>query len=135
VTLCRHNNDINLKIYLKQYSKILSKVILAAKKLHYNSIISNSDNKMKSTWKIINEEKGKIKRDKSIQSLVFENRQVTSQKEIVDIFNKYFLFVTDSVGLNNNVSADQTTYLQNTFSRPFTDIKWKYTNAQEMGRL
>jgi hypothetical protein len=37
VILCRHSNDINLKIYLKQYSKILSKVILASKKLNYNN--------------------------------------------------------------------------------------------------
>jgi hypothetical protein len=76
-------------------------------------------------------------RDKSIQSLVFENRQVRSQNEITDIFNKYFLSVTDSIGLNNNkhVSVGPTTYLQNTFSRPFTDIKWTYTNTQEMEKL
>jgi hypothetical protein len=83
---------------------------------------------MKSTWKIINKEKEKIKRDKSIQSLVFENRQVRSQKEIADILNKYFLSVTDSIGLNTNkhVSADPTTYLRNIFSRPFTNIKEVY---------
>jgi hypothetical protein len=80
---------------------------------------------------MIKEEKWKIKREKSIQSIVFENRQVMSRKEIADIFNKYFLSVTDSVGLNNNkhVSDDPTTYLRNTFSRPFTNIKWKYTNT------
>jgi hypothetical protein len=27
------------------------------------------------------------------------------------------------------VSDDPTTYLRNTFSRPFTNIKWKYTNT------
>jgi len=36
----------------------LSKVIIAAKRIHCNRIISNSENKIKSTWKIINEEKG-----------------------------------------------------------------------------
>ena len=54
-----HSNDLNLKIYYKQYCKVLSRVILAAKKLHYNKIILNSKNKMKSTWKIIHEEIGK----------------------------------------------------------------------------
>jgi hypothetical protein len=43
------------------YSKILTKVIAAAKKQYYNKIISNSDNKMKCTWKIINKEKGTSK--------------------------------------------------------------------------
>jgi hypothetical protein len=71
--LCRQSNDLNLKIYYKQYCKILSKVILAAKKLYYNKIIINSNNKMRSTWKIINEEKGKIKRGICIQSLVVDN--------------------------------------------------------------
>jgi hypothetical protein len=30
--LCRHSNGLNLKIYYKQYCKVLSEVILAAKK-------------------------------------------------------------------------------------------------------
>ena len=36
----------------------LSKVILAAKKLHYNKGCLNSKNKMKSTSRVINKEKG-----------------------------------------------------------------------------
>jgi hypothetical protein len=52
--LSKHSNDLNLKIYFKQYCKILTKVISAAKKLHYNRIIAQSSNKMRSTWKIIN---------------------------------------------------------------------------------
>ena len=68
--LCRHSNDLNLKIYYKRYCAMLSKVILTAKKLHYNKIILGSKNKMKSTWKIINEEKGGKKSCIDIQSLV-----------------------------------------------------------------
>jgi hypothetical protein len=43
-------------------------VIIAAKKLYYNRIISNSNNKMKNTWEIITEEKGKTKMDNCIQT-------------------------------------------------------------------
>ena len=43
--LRRDSNDINLKIYFKQYCEILTNVILAAKKLHYCRIIANSNNK------------------------------------------------------------------------------------------
>jgi hypothetical protein len=39
----------NMPHYYKLYSKILAKVIKAAKKLHYNRIISNTENKMKTT--------------------------------------------------------------------------------------
>jgi hypothetical protein len=48
---------------------MLSKVIKAAKKSYYNKIILNYNNKLKSTWKIINENKGKIKKDKRIHSI------------------------------------------------------------------
>ena len=58
--LCRHSDDHNLKLYYKRYCKVLSKVIIAAKKLHYNNIISNSRNKIATTWEIINYEKGKL---------------------------------------------------------------------------
>jgi hypothetical protein len=56
--LCRYDRDPNLKIYYKQYCRILTRVISAAKRAHYN--ICKSNNKMKSTWKVINEEKGNI---------------------------------------------------------------------------
>jgi hypothetical protein len=57
--LCRHSNNTNLKTYYKRYCKILSNVILTAKKLQYNRIILNSNNKIATTWKIINYENGK----------------------------------------------------------------------------
>ena len=66
-----HSNDLYLKIYYKTFSTVLSKVILTSKKLHYNKTILSSKNK--STWKIINEEKGKIKSSIDIQSLVINN--------------------------------------------------------------
>jgi len=71
--LCRHCNDLNLKICYKRYCAVLSKVILTAKKLHYNKIILSSKNKMKNTRKIIYEEKGKTKNSIDIQSLVVDN--------------------------------------------------------------
>ena len=55
--LCKITNNYNLKLYYKKYCLILTKVICNAKKLHNNNIILKSKNKMKSTWKIINNEK------------------------------------------------------------------------------
>jgi hypothetical protein len=51
--LSRHSDDVKFKNYFKQYCKLLSKVILAAKELHYNRIFAKSNNKIRSTWKII----------------------------------------------------------------------------------
>jgi hypothetical protein len=81
---------------------VLSKVILAAKKLHYNKIILNSKNKMKSTWKIINEEKGKPKHGADIQSLVIDNNIIVNQNKTAVNFNNYYISVGDSVNTDNN---------------------------------
>jgi exonuclease III len=45
----RNSNNPYLKCYYKTYCKILSNVIKAAKRLHYNTLISNSTTKMKTT--------------------------------------------------------------------------------------
>jgi hypothetical protein len=54
----RVSNDNNLELYYKQYCKILSKVIRAAQKQHYDTIILNCTNKTETTWKIIKAETG-----------------------------------------------------------------------------
>jgi hypothetical protein len=56
--LTRSNNDEKLKNYYLGYSKILSKVIKAAKKLYYNNKVSQSHNKIKATWNVIKSETG-----------------------------------------------------------------------------
>ena len=89
--LCRLNNDTNLKSYYKRYCKVLSNVILAAKKLHYNRIILNSQNKMATTWKIINYENGILNHCNNTISLKIDNKEVTNQKKNANIFNSYFL--------------------------------------------
>jgi hypothetical protein len=88
---CRYNNDVNIKRYLRQYSKILTKVITAAKKFYYDRIINNSDNKMKSTGQVINEERGKTKKDVDIQALMLDKKITMNQKEMAEILNYFYL--------------------------------------------
>jgi hypothetical protein len=54
--LCKDSNDIKLIQYYKQYCKILSRVIIEAKRSKYNKQIINSTNKVKTTWNIIKSE-------------------------------------------------------------------------------
>jgi len=72
----RVSNNNNLKLYYRRYCKILlSKVIKAAKKLHYDKIIFNSKNKMETTWKIIKKEKDKTNKKLGVQSLEINNTE------------------------------------------------------------
>jgi hypothetical protein len=65
----RSNNDPKLKLYYKNYCKILSKVIRAAKNLHYSRLISNSNNKAKTTWNVIKSISGKNNKMPDIELL------------------------------------------------------------------
>ena len=114
--LYRRNNNVNLKIYYKWYCKVLLKVILAAKILHYNTFMLNSNNKMKSTLKLINAEKEKSKHSMDIQSLMIDNNVIINQNLIVKTFNNYFMPIVDSINTNNNkhlYMANPINYLSN----------------------
>jgi hypothetical protein len=129
----KHSNDLNFKLYYKRYCTILFKVILTAKKSHNNNnnnnnIILNSENKMKSTWRIINEERGNTKSGSDIQSLVLDNI-ITDQNQIANIFKNYFLSIADSIISNNNKHmntnlTDPFNYISDSFRKPFTKISW-----------
>jgi hypothetical protein len=138
--LCRLNNDANLKAYYKRYCKILSNVILLAKKLHYNRIILNSNNKMATTWKIINHENGKPSHSNTTIALRIDNREVTNQAKIANIFNNYFLSIADSLisSNNNHTNAKEPnpiSYLTNGFLSTFPRMKWHYTSTYKVGKI
>jgi hypothetical protein len=65
-------------------------------------MILKSNDKVKSTWRIINEEKGNIKRKKEIHSIMIGKKVVTNQEKIATAFNKYFLLIADSIIPENN---------------------------------
>jgi hypothetical protein len=92
---------------------------------------------MKSTWKIINEEKGTTKNSTNIQSLVIDNNIIMNQNEIANIFNNYFLSIVDSINTDNNkhINSSMTSpinYLANSIRRPFTKISWQYASTYEI---
>jgi hypothetical protein len=138
--LFRHSNDTNLKTYYKGYCKILSNVILAAKKLHYNRIILNSNNKIATTWKIINYKNGKPSCTNNTISLRINNKEVNNQNKITNIFNNYFLSIADSINSDNNKHTNlkvpnPISYLINSVHRTFPKMKWHYTSTYEIRNI
>jgi hypothetical protein len=131
---------ITLKNFPLPISNTEPKVILIAKKLHYNKCILSSRNKMKSTWEIINEERGKSRKGIDIQSLIIDNNEIMNQKQITNIFNNYFLTMADTITSNNNNhrNANMTrpnNYSANGFRKPFENIHWQYTSTYEITKL
>jgi hypothetical protein len=50
--MCRDGNDPKLKEQYKQYSKILTQVIIPARKLYFNNLLFNYKNKQTTAWSI-----------------------------------------------------------------------------------
>jgi hypothetical protein len=65
--LSKASNNLNIKSYYLLYSKILREVIRKAKLMYYNNIISQSDNKSKTSWRILRNEKGVIKKTRNFK--------------------------------------------------------------------
>jgi hypothetical protein len=95
---------------------------------------------MKSTWEIINEERGKAKKGIDVQSLIIDNNEITNQNQIANIFNNYFLSIMDTINSNNNNHRNTNmtypiNYLENSFRKPFANIHWQYTSTYEITKI
>jgi hypothetical protein len=93
--LNKYTHNQQIKTYYKKYCAILTKVILKAKKLYYKQAIEKSNNKIKTTWHIINEEKGLNKRKSLIKKISHNNIFIINQTTIANLFNNYFLSMAD----------------------------------------
>jgi hypothetical protein len=95
---------------------------------------------MKSIWQIINEERGITKNDIDIQAMMLDKKITMNQKEIAEILNNYFLSIATRSRVNNNIDIDTNVdasikYVRDTFSTPFTKMKWRYTTSQEIEKI
>jgi hypothetical protein len=131
---CKHkrdSNDVKLKNYYKMYCKILSKVIKEAKKCHFNRLIENSDNKMKTIWDIAKLLTGKKKNTNDIHQINI-NGTITSDSQIIsNSFNNHFLSIIDNripIAKNNN----PIDYPYQAFKEPFPTIKYQNTSTAKI---
>ena len=96
------NNCINPKIkdHYDRYCAVSRKVIREAKKLHCNTLITISLNKIEGAWSIIKQETDKIQVFDNISSLSWENRNLNDAEEIAYTFNKLFFSVAENLNID-----------------------------------
>jgi len=87
-----------LKIYYKNYCKILSKVIILAKKKYYNNKLANSTNKPKTPC-IIKTITNNKRNPNDILMRELDGKITTHHQTIAEDFNNYYASVAD---VNNN---------------------------------
>jgi hypothetical protein len=75
--LCKSTECHTLLAYYKKYSKILREVIKAAKRIYYNKMIVNFNNKSKTIWNIVNNEISKHNNNHDPPSLIKDGKKLT----------------------------------------------------------
>jgi len=111
--------------------------------MEYDRHILNSNNVMKTSWKLINKELGKDRKNHGFQSLNINGRSTTNDQIIASAFNKHFktipimisqninaskCFTKTSVNNQNNLSFS----LNHVFQNSFPSIKWHCTTTKEI---
>jgi hypothetical protein len=132
--------------FRKDYCRISSKVIKEAKKMEYDRRILNSTTRMKSSWNLINTERGKGMNSQIIQLLNVDGETIADHQTIADTFNKHFITILDTINKKNtdkNYSAEtyrnnQNSYhhlLSNAFQTSLSSMKFTCTTGKEINSI
>jgi hypothetical protein len=140
--LTRFNNDDNLRNYYIRYSKTLSKVIKAAKKLYYNKKITQADNKIKATWNVIKSDIG-ANNNKRNKRDTDNNCEDFSLKINAENFNDQFLKIAENISgkikRKNSLCTNSTTYspfhLSQIFNLKYGNIKFRNVSSGEIEKI
>ena len=93
-----------MKIYYKNYCKILSKVIILAKRFYYNNKLANSTNKPKTAWSTVKTNTNN-KKNLNITAIMETDGQITTHHQtIADKFNNYYVSVADNIINSNSIN-------------------------------
>ena len=99
--------------YVKKYSKTFKSVCYAAKQKFLSEKIKNSNDKIKTVWKVINDETGKTKQHSNNYKLKLDNRLITSDLDVAAEFEKFF----------SNIPVETTKYLKSSSIMAETILK------------
>ncbi|PNF21509.1 hypothetical protein B7P43_G13548 [Cryptotermes secundus] len=139
--LCRSIESPTLLAYYKKYSKILREVMKAAKRIYYNKLIVNSDNKSKTIWNIVNNETGKYNNNNNHDPppLTKDGKKINNGLHIANAFNVYFSTIMDNrsngphINSGSNVSKDKFShYLTTVTIGPMSEFKHVPVTSKEM---
>jgi hypothetical protein len=138
--ISRNSNNSIIKNHYKKYSQILSDVIKAAKRLHYNNEIINSTNKMKTIWQIVKTETNTTHNFNT--PLININGELShNYQTIVNEFNRYYantatkILADNSLNNSTNSSSQSLAYLYKVFNNPFPNVSLTPTNTNEIRNI
>jgi len=136
----RCSNDSGYKSYYKEYCKVLSSIITAAKKKYYDEQILNSNNKTKTTWNIVKSVTNNSRNPNKIVSMNIDNHPGSNPVTIANAFNTYFTSVASKLikklpMSNHPASKDPLINLNPNFKTPASPLIFKYTTTHEVNSI
>jgi hypothetical protein len=98
----KSSNDPRLKERYEIYCKVLSRVIVTAKKLDLNKLITNSSNKTRTTWKIIKNMTGNNQIPTNVIYLNINGNSTQNDQKIVDLYSNFLLDIYNATRNQTN---------------------------------
>ena len=125
-------------IHYRKYCKVLADVIKLAKGKYYDNLLSNSTNRTKTTWNIINENINREPRENDISAININGIITHNSRAIANTFNDYFSTVAQHIITENYNNSDSAAdkhspldYLHNAFRQPFPSVKLNFVSHKE----
>ena len=114
--------------------------------MEYDRCILNSTNKMKTSWNLINTERGNDMNNQIIQSIDIDDKITTDHQTIANNFNKHFIMIPDMISKNIMDNYNPTMknrynqkahchFMANAFQTSFPNIKSTPTTEKEVDSI
>jgi hypothetical protein len=120
----------------------VSRNIIETKRTYYDKQISNSNDRIKSTWNIVKSLTGRKPNHEVIPILSTLHKSYTNPKTISDSFNKYYLSVAETIINNssNNTNLIEecnkpSEYLFHIFKVNFPTINYNFVTTNEIENI
>lgn len=125
-----YNRNAGFVDYVKKYSKTFKNVCKQAKRDFLNKKITNSDNKIKTVWNIINSETGKVKpRDNNIV-LKVDDKLIQSSEEVAEVFESFFTNIPVTTTEKLDSSPDRAeTFLKENVDECTNKFNFRHINS------
>jgi hypothetical protein len=104
VTSCK-SPSVENKLAYKSYARTLRGCINTAQKSSNYRYISSSKNRCRATWDVINKKVGNIRQSNQIKSILHNSQNITNSKDIANIFNEYYINISNIFHQNYNPSV------------------------------
>ncbi|CAF4750832.1 unnamed protein product [Pieris macdunnoughi] len=129
--LRQHVKNTNFHQHVAKYSKTFKSVCKIAKSLYISNKIKSADDKIKTTWQIINNETGRKKQRNTEFNLETAHGPINSNAEIAQEFENFFINIPfkTTEALSSSSALSFALLTKNVRACP-TEFRFQYTNPQ-----